>query len=233
MQDPRLFQAADVNDVGGPPRIPPKLVSFNDRGRVSVPTRPGASLPTSRTGHQDPDQPGDRSASTAGGPMVAEMKSGLLLLADAPHGSVAFLPSEADVSEAGWALFHSVPETWRSRPQATSGSRLLQKEIAVRLGADPKAINNWETGRSEPRLHFIPGILVFLGYDPLPARKGFGDRLRLVRTARGLSIRSLSELLGVDASTVWGWGAGRHVPVEGSRARLRAILIPLGAAETR
>jgi DNA-binding XRE family transcriptional regulator len=29
---------------------------------------------------------------------------------------------------------------------------LLQKQVAVRLGADPKTINNWEMGKFEPTL---------------------------------------------------------------------------------
>jgi transcriptional regulator with XRE-family HTH domain len=104
---------------------------------------------------------------------------------------------------------------------------LLQKETAARLGADPTTINNWEAGKSEPQLCFVPRILAFLGYDPRPAGASFGDRLRLARTARGFSIRSLADLLGVDASTVWSWEKGRHRPVARLHRRLDELLGPL------
>ena len=55
---------------------------------------------------------------------------------------------------------------------------LFQKEVGTRLGADPKTVNNWEMGRSEPRLRFIPRIPAFLGYDPRPSGESFGQELR-------------------------------------------------------
>jgi transcriptional regulator with XRE-family HTH domain len=90
---------------------------------------------------------------------------------------------------------------------------LLQKGLASCLGADSKTVNNWETGKSEPRLWFIPGILSFLGYDPRPVAMSFGERLRMARTARGLSIQALAGLLGADAATVWKCEKGRHRPI--------------------
>jgi len=104
---------------------------------------------------------------------------------------------------------------------------LLQKEIAARLGADPTTVNNWETGKSEPRLWFVPRILAFLGYDPRSTGAGFGERLRRARTARGLSIQALSHLLRVDTTTVWKWEEGRHQPIARLRRRLKEMFGPL------
>ncbi len=104
---------------------------------------------------------------------------------------------------------------------------LLQREVGDRLGADTKTINNWEMGRAEPQLRFIPCILAFLGYDPRPAAATFGERLRRERTARGLSIRSLAKLLGVNETTVWKWEEGRHRPISRLRRRLDELLGPL------
>jgi DNA-binding XRE family transcriptional regulator len=53
---------------------------------------------------------------------------------------------------------------------------LLQKEVAARLGADPTTVNNWETGKSEPRLWFVPRILAFRA-SPLPLGTSAGGAI--------------------------------------------------------
>jgi len=99
---------------------------------------------------------------------------------------------------------------------------LLQKEVASRLGAGPTTINNWAMSEVEPQLRFVPGILT-LGYHPRPAGKTFSQRLRLERTARGLSIRSLSNRLGIDSSTAWKWEEARRHPIPQRRLRSMAL----------
>jgi transcriptional regulator with XRE-family HTH domain len=101
---------------------------------------------------------------------------------------------------------------------------LLQREVAERLGADLKTIANWEGQRSEPTFRHFPALLAFLGYDPRPEGRTFGERLYRARTARGLSHRDLARLIGVDESTVWKWEDGRHRPTSGLLARLPAVL---------
>jgi transcriptional regulator with XRE-family HTH domain len=104
---------------------------------------------------------------------------------------------------------------------------LRQREVARQLGADLATILNWEKGRSEPTLRFLPAILAFLGSDPRPASQTFGERLRRVRTAQGLSIAALAERLGVDTTTVWKWERGRHRPIARLRRRLDKLFGPL------
>lgn len=58
--------------------------------------------------------------------------------------------------------------------------RPRQRDLAWRLGADPATVINWEKGRTEPRLQFLPAIIDFLGADPRPVPKAFGNRLRRV-----------------------------------------------------
>jgi transcriptional regulator with XRE-family HTH domain len=53
----------------------------------------------------------------------------------------------------------------------------------------------------------------------------FGNEIRALRKARGLSQRRVAELLGVTTVTVWNWEAGRVAPWEKHRA---AILLKLG-----
>lgn len=46
--------------------------------------------------------------------------------------------------------------------------RLMQKEVADRLGVNSWTILNWEKGHTEPSTVSIPAIVQFLGYDPFP-----------------------------------------------------------------
>ena len=79
---------------------------------------------------------------------------------------------------------------------------LLRTEIAVRIGVDTATVTNWELGHTDPEERFIPALIRFLGHNPLPAAKSPGGQVRLVRLTRGLSIRALAELAGVDEASV-------------------------------
>ena len=46
--------------------------------------------------------------------------------------------------------------------------KLTQKEVADQLGVVPWTVLNWEKGRTQPLIKFIPAIVGFLGYDPFP-----------------------------------------------------------------
>ncbi len=45
---------------------------------------------------------------------------------------------------------------------------ITQKEAAHRIGAGQFTVINWEKGRTEPAVRFLPAIMPFLGYDPFP-----------------------------------------------------------------
>lgn len=45
-------------------------------------------------------------------------------------------------------------------------SKLLQKDLAKRLGATEDGITNWKKNRSVPQILFMPSIIGFLGYLP-------------------------------------------------------------------
>lgn len=42
--------------------------------------------------------------------------------------------------------------------------------------------------------------------------KGIGPRIREIRKERGLTLAQLSELAGIDISTIWGYEVERHTP---------------------
>ena len=45
---------------------------------------------------------------------------------------------------------------------------LTQKEVADQFGVVSWTVRNWEKGRTQPLIKFIPTIVGFLGYDPFP-----------------------------------------------------------------
>lgn len=58
---------------------------------------------------------------------------------------------------------------------------LSQRRVAREIGCHHTSLLNWERGRREPELRYLPGILRFLGYDPRPEPLTFGGRLRAAR----------------------------------------------------
>lgn len=69
---------------------------------------------------------------------------------------------------------------------------LLQRAVAERLGANPLTVTNWETGRTNPVIRFLPQIIRFLGYSPVPESADLGDRIRAGRRLCRLSQRRLA-----------------------------------------
>jgi len=91
--------------------------------------------------------------------------------------------------------------------------KLLQKQVADQIGVHELTITNWEVNATIPEVRYIPAIIQFLGYDPLPAATTLPERrLATARMALGLSQRKMAAKLGVDPATLMGWEAGRHQP---------------------
>jgi len=90
--------------------------------------------------------------------------------------------------------------------------KLLQGQTAAQIGVHEQTITNWERNASSPEIHYIPAILEFLGYDPLPHPTSLSERLAAARRGHGLSQRKMAAKLGVDPATLMGWEAGRHQP---------------------
>ena len=51
----------------------------------------------------------------------------------------------------------------------------------------------------------MPGIIAFLGYNPLPDAKTLGERLVRHRTTLGMSQKEVAEEIGVDQETLARW----------------------------
>jgi transcriptional regulator with XRE-family HTH domain len=92
--------------------------------------------------------------------------------------------------------------------------KLLQKQLADKIGVDEATITNWERNATVPAIRYIPAIIRFLGYDPLPPANSLFERLAAARRALGLSQRKMAKKLGVDPATIQNWEAGRHRPIK-------------------
>lgn len=69
----------------------------------------------------------------------------------------------------------------------------------------------------------MPAIIRFLGYNPLPAVKGWGEPLVRHRTSLRISQKESAKRLGVDPSTLARWESGEERTdgrVPGSREAL-------------
>jgi len=79
---------------------------------------------------------------------------------------------------------------------------LQQKAAANEIGVAHDTLRNWESGRSEPGVSFLPALIQFLGYDPLPEPRTPGAAIRRRRRLLGMSQERLACLAGVDEATV-------------------------------
>jgi transcriptional regulator with XRE-family HTH domain len=80
--------------------------------------------------------------------------------------------------------------------------RLLQREVAERIGTDLFSLIHWEKGQHEPAIRFWPRIISFLGYDPSPVPISLGDHIRAERRRRGFSLALLARECGFDQGTL-------------------------------
>ncbi|MEE9591656.1 MAG: helix-turn-helix transcriptional regulator [Thermodesulfobacteriota bacterium] len=84
--------------------------------------------------------------------------------------------------------------------------KLLQRDVAERLGVDETTVYNWEKNRSNPSLRFIPKIIKFPGHFPLKCKGGPTDKLKFYRLINGLSCKRLSKIMGREAPSNWQTG---------------------------
>jgi transcriptional regulator with XRE-family HTH domain len=90
--------------------------------------------------------------------------------------------------------------------------KLLQRDVAKRLGANETTIYNWEKNRSNPSLQFIPKIIRFLGYFPLKCHEDTIGRLRFYKLVNGFSYKRLGKLMGKHPEQLADWLSGRVRP---------------------
>ena len=86
---------------------------------------------------------------------------------------------------------------------------LTRKAAAKLIGVRGAAITQWETGNHTPESECWPGIIRFLGFDPIcPHPKTFPEKIAYVCRHRGISRTALAALIGVDKATILKWERG-------------------------
>ena len=102
--------------------------------------------------------------------------------------------------------------------------KMFQKEIAEQLGVDKTSVFNWEANTSAPEIRYMPAIIRFLGYNPLPAAKAWGERLLRHRTTLGMTQKEAASRLGVDQGTLARWEQGKREPQGAFLHRVKRFL---------
>jgi DNA-binding XRE family transcriptional regulator len=90
--------------------------------------------------------------------------------------------------------------------------KLLQTDLAERLGVKKTTIYTWEGNYATPEAKYVPAIINFLGYNPLPAARNWAERLVRHRITLGLTQRTSAQRIGVDQSTLARWERGEREP---------------------
>ena len=72
---------------------------------------------------------------------------------------------------------------------------LYHKDVAAKLGVTTSTVWNWENVGSVD-LCFIPQVIEFLGYDPIPQPEGLLGRLAWYKLVNGLSLERLGVEMG-------------------------------------
>ena len=110
---------------------------------------------------------------------------------------------------------------------------ILQKDLADQLGVDTASIGNWESSEIQPMVHCLPGIVAFLGHNPLPEADDLIGKLKRLRSTLGLSQEQLAQKLGIDESTIAGWERGDNTPVGAYRKLLEDFIAEDGLLPVR
>jgi transcriptional regulator with XRE-family HTH domain len=101
---------------------------------------------------------------------------------------------------------------------------MFQKDVAEQIGVGVTTIFNWEANTSQPDYQYMPTVIEFLGYNPLPEGKTWSERLVRHRTALGLSQEEACRRIGVDQSTLSGWEQGEREPARAYAERAERFM---------
>jgi DNA-binding transcriptional regulator YiaG len=103
--------------------------------------------------------------------------------------------------------------------------KLLQRQVAQQLGVNHATITNWEKNGAQPGVKYMPAIIKFLGYNPLPPPpNGIGERLVCCRILLGLSQKVFAGQLSVDQGTLAKWERGEREPAGAFKVRVTRFL---------
>ncbi len=102
--------------------------------------------------------------------------------------------------------------------------KMLQKEVADQIGVGEETVFNWEANMANPGIGYMPGIIEFLGYNPLPPAASLGERLVQCRTILGMNQKESARRIGVDPGTLARCERGEREPAGAYNARVQRFL---------
>jgi predicted transcriptional regulator len=85
-------------------------------------------------------------------------------------------------------------------------------------------VYNWEANTSTPEIRYMPAIIRFLGYNPLPVANTLAEQLVRQRTGLGLSQKESAKGLGADPGTLARWERGEREPSGAFLVRVKRFL---------
>ncbi len=100
---------------------------------------------------------------------------------------------------------------------------LYQKDVAAQIGVTTSTIWNWEHGWTID-LRYIPGVIAFLGYNPIPCPDDTIEKLAWFKQVNGLTLEQLGVEMGRDPEQVGEWLIGRHRPCQSNRKMIEGFL---------
>jgi transcriptional regulator with XRE-family HTH domain/cell division protein FtsB len=109
--------------------------------------------------------------------------------------------------------------------------KMLQREVAEQLGVCEPSLFNWEANTVSPGIEYMPAIIRFLGYNPLPPAKSWGERLVRHRTSLGMTRGEAAKHVGVDPGTLARWERGEREPAGVLLERVERFLDDAEAAD--
>jgi DNA-binding transcriptional regulator YiaG len=89
------------------------------------------------------------------------------------------------------------------------------QQLARLLKVTEEAVVYWEYNRGKPKVYNYPKLIEVLGFLPFNVDTStLGGKIIAYRYTKGLSRKKLSQLLGVDESTLRNWEANTHIPCQ-------------------
>lgn len=107
--------------------------------------------------------------------------------------------------------------TWKPDPLSSL------KDVADQVGVTVSTIWNWEHGWNVDQ-RYLPRIITFLGYNPIPCPEGPLERLAWYKQVNGLTLKELGAEMGRDPEQLAHWLGGRHKPCRRNRKMIELFL---------
>jgi len=100
---------------------------------------------------------------------------------------------------------------------------LYQKNVASRLGVTTSTIINWEKS-SRVTFRYLPGVISFLGYNPIPLPDDLMEKLAWYKQVNGLTFEQLGAQMSRDPEQLADWLSGRCYPCRRNREKIDFFL---------